>query len=46
MARRCEGVTPAGALRLLAFVRGAREKERRQALFEESMARKDQFAGM
>lgn len=28
MARRCEGVTPAGALRLLAFVRGVRDRNR------------------
>lgn len=27
MARRCEGVTPAGALRLLAFVRGVKDRE-------------------
>ena len=46
MARRCEGVTPAGALRLLAFVRGAREKERRQAVLLESISRNDQFAGI
>ena len=44
MARRCEGVTPAGALRLLAFVRGAREKERRQAVWQTAEARREQFA--
>lgn len=42
MARRCEGVTPAGALRLLAFVRGARESSRRRAVWEEVEARKEQ----
>ncbi|MCJ1247811.1 Mitochondrial Translation Optimization [Trapelia coarctata] len=46
MARRCEGVTPAGALRLLAFVRGAREQERRQTVWQEMEVRKEQFAGM
>jgi glucose-inhibited division protein A len=34
MARRCEGVTPTGALRLLTYVRGVREKERRAAAWE------------
>ena len=46
MARRCEGVTPAGALRLLAFVRGAREWERRQAVWAEVGERKRQYAGL
>lgn len=46
MARRCEGVTPAGALRLLAFVRGTREQERRRTAWEDLEARKEQFAGM
>ncbi|MCJ1472814.1 Mitochondrial Translation Optimization [Lambiella insularis] len=46
MARRCEGITPAGALRLLAFVRGAREKERRYTAWQELQARKEQFVGM
>ena len=46
MARRIEGVTPAGALRLLAFVRGAREKERRQSVWEEMQSRKEQYAGL
>ena len=46
MARRCEGVTPSGALRLLAFVRGVREKERRKCIWEEVEARKEQYAGM
>ena len=46
MARRIEGVTPAGALRLLAFVRGAKEKLRRQAVWEEVESRKEQYAGL
>jgi len=46
MARRCEGVTPTGALRLLAFVRGAREQERRQTAWQEMEVREEQFAGM
>ena len=46
MARRCEGVTPAGALRLLAFVRGAREWERRQAVWAEVGERKRHYAGL
>ncbi len=46
MARRCEGVTPSGALRLLAFVRGAKEKERRKIAWEEIDARKEQYAGL
>ncbi|MCJ1285204.1 Mitochondrial Translation Optimization [Xylographa opegraphella] len=41
MARRCEGVTPAGALRLLAFVRGAREKERRHTAWQELEVRQE-----
>ena len=45
MARRCEGVTPSGALRLLAFVRGAREKERRQAMWQDVVAAREQYAG-
>ena len=46
MARRCEGVTPAGALRLLAFVRGVREQERRLTAWQELEVRKEEFAGM
>lgn len=46
MARRCEGVTPSGALRLLAFVRGAKEVARQRALMEEVQARKEQYAGL
>ena len=44
MARRCEGVSPSGALRLLHFVRGSKEKERKQALFESVTAAKAQYA--
>ncbi|KAL8771333.1 MAG: hypothetical protein Q9209_003238 [Squamulea sp. 1 TL-2023] len=46
MARRCEGVTPSGALRLLAFVRGVKENDRRRARWEEVEARKEQYAGL
>ncbi len=46
MARRCEGVTPSGALRLLAFVRGAKEKERHRIALEEIDVRKGQYAGL
>ncbi|KAI4148686.1 MAG: hypothetical protein LQ340_004994 [Diploschistes diacapsis] len=46
MARRCEGMTPAGALRLLQFVRGNSEKERKQALFETTTAAKEQYASL
>ena len=46
MARRCEGVTASGALRLLAFVRGARDKERRLKEFEAVEARKAQYIGL
>ena len=46
MARRIEGVTPAGALRLLAFVRGAKEVYRRHAAMEEVTSRKERYAGL
>ena len=46
MARRCEGVTPAGALRLLAHVQGAKEKNRRGLVWEEAQVRKAQYAGI
>jgi len=46
MARRCEGVTPAGALRLLAFVRGGKEKDRRNLAWQEVESRKAQYAGL
>ena len=46
MARRIEGVTPAGALRLLAFVRGAKEVYRRHAVMEEVASRKERYAGL
>ncbi|WPG98922.1 Mitochondrial translation optimization protein 1 [Acrodontium crateriforme] len=35
-ARRIEGVTPTGALRLLAYVRGERQKERKERLFRDA----------
>lgn len=44
MARRCEGVTPSGALRLLKFTRGARKMDRRRAALEEMEARTKQSA--
>ena len=40
MARRCEGVTPAGTLRLLAFVRGVRQRDRRQTVLEETTVKR------
>lgn len=46
MARRCEGVTPAGALRLLAFVTGVKEQQRQKVAFEEMQSRKQQYAGL
>ena len=46
MARRIEGVTPAGALRLLAFVRGAKEVYRRHATMAEVASRKERYAGL
>lgn len=46
VARRCEGVTPAGALRLLAFVRGAKEQDRQRVAFEEMESRKQQYASL
>jgi len=46
MARRCEGVTPAGALRLLAFVRGAKERDRRRTMIEEMSLKKEHYAGL
>ena len=46
MARRCEGVTPAGALRLLAFVRGSKAEERRRVVFAEVQSRKEQYASL
>ncbi|MCJ1293857.1 hypothetical protein MMC34_005413 [Xylographa carneopallida] len=45
MARRCEGVTPAGALRLLAFVRGAREKEKRHTAWQQLEVRRENLLG-
>lgn len=46
MARRCEGVTPSGALRLLGFVRGAKERKRRRATIEELETKKLEYAGV
>ena len=46
MARRVEGVTPAGALRLLAFVRASKDNERRQATWEEVQTRKELYASL
>ncbi|KAL9003293.1 MAG: hypothetical protein Q9188_003830 [Gyalolechia gomerana] len=46
MARRCERVTPSGALRLLAFVRGAKPADRRRATMEEVATKKEQYAGL
>ena len=46
MARRCEGITPAGALRLLGFVRGAKQQERQRAVFDERQLKKQQYAGL
>ena len=43
MARRCEGVTPAGALRLLAYVKGEKSKKRKQIQIEEVMKSKTQY---
>ena len=45
MARRCEGVTPSGALRLLAFVRRLKEKSKREATWEVVQANREQHAG-
>ena len=46
MARRCEGVTPTGALRLLAFVKGVRKREGQRVIFEEMQSKKQQYAGL
>lgn len=46
IARRCEGVTPAGALRLLEFVRGRMEKDRHLVALEKQKARRDKFANL
>ena len=46
MARRCEGITPAGALRLLGFIRGAKHQERQRAVSDETQSRKQQYAGL
>lgn len=44
MARRCEGVTPTGALRLLAFVREAKERDRKRTVWDEMHSRKERYA--
>ena len=46
MARRIEGVTPAGALRLLAFVRASKGKERRQETWDEMQTRQERYASL
>jgi tRNA uridine 5-carboxymethylaminomethyl modification enzyme len=46
MARRVEGVTPTGALRLLQFVRGVGKGEREKRVAEEVEARKAAFMGV
>ena len=46
IARRCEGVTPAGALRLLAFVRSAKDKDRRLIGLQKLEARKEHHTAM
>ena len=44
MARRCEGVTPAGALRLLAFVKSARDKRQARNISNEELLKTDTLA--
>ncbi|KAJ9664978.1 Mitochondrial Translation Optimization [Coniosporium apollinis] len=44
-ARRIEGMTPHGALRLLAFVKGESRAKRREQVFSEAMARKEGAMG-
>lgn len=46
IARRCEGVTPAGALRLLEFVRGRIEKDRHLAALEKQKVMKEKYANL
>lgn len=43
MARRVEGVTPTGALRLLQFVKGVRKVEREKRVKEEIAVRKERY---
>ena len=45
IARRCEGVTPAGALRLLAYVNRTKHNNRRAMIWEQEQIRKTQYAG-
>ena len=44
MARRCEGVTPAGTLRLLAFVRGGKDRDQQHAIMDETLLNKRRYA--
>ena len=44
MARRIEGVTPAGALRLLAYLKGPQEREKRRIAWEDNQILKEQHA--
>ncbi|RAR14366.1 GIDA-domain-containing protein [Stemphylium lycopersici] len=46
MARRVEGVTPAGALRLLQYVKGVGKEERMARAKEEIEARKERYRGV
>ncbi|KAI4944565.1 hypothetical protein J4E91_008568 [Alternaria rosae] len=46
MARRVEGVTPTGALRLLQYVRGVGKEERQARMKEEIEARKEKYRGV
>lgn len=46
MARRCEGVTPTGAIRLLRFVNNVRAKERRRVTWQEMEAQREKYAGV
>jgi tRNA uridine 5-carboxymethylaminomethyl modification enzyme len=46
MARRVEGVTPTGALRLLQYVRGVGKEERQARMKEEIEARKERYRGV
>ncbi|KAH9872626.1 hypothetical protein J1614_005019 [Plenodomus biglobosus] len=46
MARRVEGVTPTGALRLVQFVKGVGREEREERIRAEIEERKERFAGV
>lgn len=45
-ARRIEGITPTGALRLLAFVRMTEKKVRSAAAYEQMIAKREQYASL